>query len=197
MSTELYELTLEGVHNLQAVENVMHFEGDNLTANDTYTNGGDLLTSFIAAVLPSWLGCLPPSYQATRITARRAITKPSVVRHTQFGVGVQLGSLGTEATSYNLCPCVFLIPPLGTKSGGKIFMPCVPEGQIIGNTYQTSYTTAIGVLMSIMLTNFGTGSITWISAILSRKHNTFSQTSNWRLSPVIGFQGKRRKAVGG
>ncbi len=197
MATELYELTVQGVHAGQYVENVLHFQGDNLTANDTWTNGGDLVASFFANIMPKYLSALPPTYQCNRIAARRAVTKPSVVQHKQFGNGTQVGSLGTEASSLGLCPCVFLIPPIGIPSGGKVFMPCVPEGQIVGNSYQSGYVTILQDLFNTMQMNFGTGSITWQQAIFSRKHNTFSLAISYRFSPVIGYIGKRRKAVGG
>ncbi len=197
MATELYELTVQGIHAGQYVENVLHFEGDNLTANDTWTNAGDLVASFAANILGTWLSALPPTYQVTRLAARRAVGKPSVVRRIQYQAGSQVGTLGTEASTLGLCPCVFLIPPIGIKSGGKVFMPCVPESQIIGNAYQSGYVTILQNLFNLMQANFGTGSITWQQAILSRKNNTFSLAISYRFSPVIGFQGKRRKAVGG
>jgi len=196
VATELYELTVEGIHNGQFVENVLHFVGGNLTANDTWENGADLLQSFEDNILPLYLGCLPATYQLTRTTARRAITKPSVVRHRQYQMGSLPGTLGAEASSYQLCPSIFLVPPMGVTTGGKIFMPCVAEGQIIGNTYQASYIAAIVAFCNAMLTNFGSSAITWQLGIYSRKHGTYSLALQTELSPLIGFQGRRKRAVG-
>lgn len=197
MATELYELSVEGIHNGQFVENVMHFVGDNLTANDTWESGYDLLHSWETNIVSLWQACLPQSYQVTRTTARRILVKPSVVAHTQYQMGDLPGTGATDAASYQLCPSVFLVPPLGVKSGGRVFMPAISVVDINGNVYASGYVANINALFTAMTANFGTGSITWQMAILSRKLGTYALVKAWGLSPVIGFQSRRRKAVGG
>lgn len=196
MATELYELLVQGNHNGKPVENVIHYQGANLTANDTFRNGDDLVVGWDANILPLWLNCFPATYQVNRLAARRSLPKGSAVFHTQYQVGTQVGNFGSIAASYQLCPTVFLVPPMGTKSGGKIFMPCIDDTAINGNKYSVGYISAISSLMVAMMANFGTGSITWQLAIMSRKLQTFALVQAYTLSARIGFQRRRAHMYG-
>jgi hypothetical protein len=196
MASELYELSVQGDHNGQALENVMLYQGDNLTANETWPNGRDLVNSWIANIKAKWLATLPASYSLSRLAARRVTPKVSAVYHNQFQAFIEVGTFGSTAQSFQLCPTVFLVPPMGVKSGGKIFMPAIDTTAINGNVYTAPYITAINALMAAMTANFGTGAITWQQAIFSRKLSIHSLVQAWTLSTRVGFQSRRRKPVG-
>lgn len=196
MSQELYELAVQGSHNGEPMETVMHFQGDNLTANETLLNGEDLCNSFIGSAMASWLGTLPASYQVHRLQARRASPNGSATAHKQFPHTSNPGTLGSIGASYQLCPTCFLIPTLGTKTGGKIFMPTIATTMVSSNVYNATYLTAIDTLMAILTNNFGTGSITWQLAVLSRKLGTWDTVVSWQMSQRFGFQKRRRTPIG-
>jgi hypothetical protein len=196
MATELYELSVQGNHNGQFIENVLHFQGDNLTINETFPSGRDLVASWTTNIKALWLACLPATYTLDRLAARRVIAKPSAVYHTQNQRGTNPGTFGSVAASYQLCPTVFLVPPSGIKSGGKIFMPAIDITAINGNIYTAPYIAAINAMMSAATNNFGVTAITWQQAIFSRKLISYSLVSAWTLSTRIGFQSRRRKPVG-
>lgn len=195
MATETYQLSVQGVSAQERNEVVMHFQSDNVTANETYTNGKSLITSWMTNVAPNFLACLPSTYYIDRVAARRANPKPSAVPHEQFDQGSQSGGRGGSVVGNQTCPVIFLVPPMGTKSGGRIFMPCVDDASIISNAYQTAYIASIVSYMNLQIANFGVSGIHWQQVIYSRKHNTSVHVLAYNLSPRIGFQKRRRSPV--
>lgn len=196
MATETYELAIQMCHTGQPIETLLHFQGGNLTADATLVNGADLITGFITNVLPDFLPTIPASCQVNRLAARRVSSKPSAVAHTQFQRNSEVGSGGSAACSYQLCPTIFLVPPMGTISGGKIFWPAISDTAINGNQPQAGWLTNVATVMADMMSNFGTSAITWQLAIFSRKLKTTSLVLAYNVSPRLGFQRKRAHPVG-
>lgn len=195
MATETYELRVSGYNNLEWNECVLNFQSTDVVANDTLENAENLCTSWDTAIKGLWLGCLPNTYALNRLAARRVVPKVSAVGHRQYDLGTQTGTLGADASTEQLCPCIFTIPPMGTKSGGKIFMPCVGQGEIQNNQYTAGYVTAINALMAAQITLFGVSGVHWRLVIHSRKVGSVVNVLAWQLSPLIGFQGKRRLPI--
>lgn len=196
MATETYELAVQMDHAGQPIETLLHFKGDNLTADATMLNGEDLVTSFNTNVLPDFLPTLPATVAVNRLAARRVSSKPSNVAHTQFQRGTQIGSGGSVACALQLCPTIFLVPPMGTISGGKIFWPAISTTAINGNVPQSGWLTNVATVMADMMTNFGVTAITWQLAVFSRKLRTTSIVTAYNVSPRLGYQRKRSKPVG-
>jgi len=94
-----------------------------------------------------------------------------------------------------MCPSIFLVPPLGTKSGGRIFLPAVGGDQILNNAYAGGYVTAIGSFMTAQITNFGVSGVHWQQVVYSRKTHNSAHVLAYQLSPVIGFQRRRRSPI--
>lgn len=195
MATETYELIVQGVSVQERNECVLHFTSDNVTANDTLDNGESLIDSFHTNIMPLWLACMPVSYYVDRLAARRVITKPSAVAHRQYENNEQEGTLDSNAASDQLCPSVLLIPPTGTKSAGRCFMPSVGRNQIVDNLYIAGYQTVIDALFAAMTANFGVSGKHWQLAVYSRKFNSATLAQAWQLSSRLGFQKNRRAPV--
>jgi len=85
---------------------------------------------------------------------------------------------------------------MGTKSGGRIFWPTIPTADIVVNSYSAGWKAAVASLMTLMKAGFTNAGIAWTLAIFSRKHLTTSSVTNYSFSPLIGYQGKRRKPTG-
>ncbi len=196
MSQELYELALQGNHNGQFVETILHVQGDNLTANETLTNGEDLLDGFDGNITGLWCGCMPASYTLERLAARRINPVGSATAHLQYTRTAHPGTLGTVAAAYQLCPTLFLIPTIGTKTGGKIFIPAIASTMVGSNTYSSTFLTAIDTLMAALTANFGNNTPTWQLAVYSRKLTTWSAVVSWQMSTRFGFQKRRRYPIG-
>ncbi len=192
MATETYQMTISGVAANEYVENVMHFTTTTAVADDTMGNGTNLLASWETNIRTKWLAILPDQYSLQRITARRVITKPSVTTHRQYDLGAFFGTLGSDTGGDQVCPVIFLIPPMGVATGGKIFLPTVGNAQISNNAYVAGYKTAVNTLMAALTANFGTSGFIWKLAIFSRKLQQARDAMAWTLSPAIGFQGRRR-----
>lgn len=196
MATENYLLSIGGIAGASFNECVLCFQSAGLSSNDTLDAAGDLINAFNAHAATEWLACLPGTYFLQTLTARRAFPKPSataVAQNQPFTVG---GTVAGDMTSLSLCPSVFLVPPMTVKTGGKIFMPCVAQSQIVDNTYAAGYVTAIDALMTKLTTGLAGSGTSWKLAIYSRKNISASLVLSWVLSPRIGFQGRRRKPVG-
>lgn len=195
MATETYALEVQGVSLQERNSVVMHFESDNVTPNETMNSGLSLINSWITNVESFFLACLPGSYYIDRITARRAHPKPSAVAHQQFDAGGQAGTISGNVIANQVCPSVFLVPPLGVKSGGRIFMPCIDDGSLQSNQYIPAYVTAINAFLGAQTVNFGVSGFHWQQVIYSRKNLTSSHVISWTLSARIGFQKRRRSPV--
>lgn len=195
MATETYELRVSGTTGLEYNECVMHFQSDNVTANDTFNNGMSLIDSWETNIKAPWLDCLDEEYFLMRLAARRAFPKPSVVCHKQYDPLAETGTFSTGHQSDNLCPSVFLLPPMGVKSGGKVFMPTCPIDAVVDNAFQALYQTRINSLFNTMISNFGTSGVHWQMAIYSRKLAQAHLVQGFQLTPRLGFQGKRRKPL--
>ncbi len=194
MATELYELKVSGLSGAQPNMIVMHFVGGNLTADDTGNNGAFLIDAWQTNLQSFFLAALPDDYSLVLLQARRATPKPSIVTHHQYVRGDQPGTGGSGTCTSQLCPCIHVIPGMGFKSVGRIFLPAVYDGAIANNAYDSGYITAVGNWFTAMLSNFGTSGKTWQLAVYSRKLNIYSLATGGGLSSRFGFQRRRRVA---
>ncbi len=196
MATENYLLSIQGSVAGQYNECVLCFQSSGLSNVDTLGEGGDLCNAFIAHGQALWLAMMPSSYWLDALQARRAFPKPSAVAHVQnqpFTVG---GTRPNQATSWSCCPAIFLIPPMGVKSGGRVFLPAVSQGDLINNAYLAAYLTAINNFFGAAITGFAGSGTNWKIAIYSRKNAAANLVSSFAPSNRIGFQGRRRKPQG-
>lgn len=196
MATENYVLSIQGINSQSYNECQLCFQSAGLSSTDTLDAGGDLINAFAAHLSALWLACLPGSYFLSAVTARRAFPKPSAVAVAQQQAFALSGTRAGSSTAYNLCPSVFLVPPMGIKSGGRIFMPAVAQADVVDNGYLGSYVTAIDAMMTAATTGLAGSGTNWKLAIFSRKNVSASLVQSWVLSPRIGFQSRRRKPVG-
>ena len=195
MATELYQLRIQGLNQQEYNECVVYCRGDNLSAGDVIVNAKDLLASWEQNIKTAWLDLLPASYNLMRISAKRQATGSGGVEIvTQYQYGVELGGVSGVAQVQQLCPIVRLIPPMGVKSAGRFFLPCIAESDIASNTPSVGWVNNLSSLMLLwVLNNFGSGTIDWQLAIYSRKLDSFSLCMNFDTSPVIGWQRRRQR----
>lgn len=196
MATENYQLSIQGSVQGQYNECVLCFQSSGLTSNDTLDAGGNLINAFITHGQALWLAMLPTSYSLDVLAARRAFPHPSATAHVQnqaFAVG---GTRGSDTTAYNLCPSVFLVPPSGVKSGGRVFLPCVPQGDIVNNSYVTAYANAVTAYFAAAISGFAGSGTNWQLAIYSRKNVSAALVNSFGLSERLGYQSRRRRPSG-
>lgn len=193
MATELYQLALSGTHLGSYWQNIMHFEGGNLSAGDVIVNARDLLNSWATNIQAAYMAMLPASIYLNRLEARRVAAGGGITIVTQYDPFSEAGGVSGGAASQQLCPIVRLIPPMGVKTAGKFFLPAIAETDINANTPIAGWLTRLNTLMSAMLTDFGTGSITWQIAVLSRKLGTHSLALSYDTSAIVGWQRRRQR----
>lgn len=194
MASDFYQLRVQGLHQTEYNECVMYFRGDNLTAADYITNAGDLASSFETDVKSLWLACLPASYALGRLSAKKASAGGGGTVDRQQTLASSVGTVSGGAASQQLCPVVRLIPPMGVKTAGKIFMPCIAESMIGANVVTAGWLTAIANLMASLMGGFGPGSITWTQQVFSKKNGTFADVLAFDTSPIVGFQRRRQRS---
>lgn len=197
MATENYSLSIQGQVSNSYNECVLTFQSAGLSSTDTLDAGDDLIAAFRSHAEGEWLDCLPVSYQLGVYQARRLFPKPSAQAHHQYQPQTQMGTAGSTATAYNLCPSVFLVPPMGIPSGGRIFMPAVSQGDVVNNGYDAGYITRIDAFMTAVTNGMAGSGTNWKLGIYSRKNVSVALVQTWVLSPRLGFQGKRRQPSGG
>lgn len=196
MATEVYQLGVEGIVGTSYVECVLHFQGVGVSSGDTLAAGESLNLGFDASLRALWLATLPPNYLLTRLCSRRVSAVPSATAVESEVAGGYTGTRGTQSTGLQTCPSVFLVPTMGTKSGGKIFWPAIPQGDLNDSSYAAGWKTAVDAFIAAAVAGFTQAGITWTLCIWSRKHGSASTVAGHNFSPVIGFQGKRRKPAG-
>jgi len=196
MATEPYFLSIQGSVQGQYNECVQCFQSAGLVSNDTASAGENLIQAWNAHLKTAWLSMLPQSYFLDLVTARRAFPKPSVVSHVQFPAFTVPGMFGVNACAYNLCPCVFLVPVMGTKSGGRTFLPCAPAGQLVNNAYQAGYSAQVQAYFTTAISGAAGSGTNWQLSIYSRKLQVASYVAAVTQSTRLGFQGKRRTPMG-
>lgn len=196
MATEVYELRINGTLNASYRQTVLHFQGVGVSSGDTLAAAESLVTGWDANIKTSFLATLPGVYSLFDLQARRATPKPSAVGYKSYGPFATPGTGATNSTAQQTCPSIFLVPSMGTKSGGKIFWPAIPAGSLIDSAYQAAWMTAVNTCLAAMLAGFTTAGITWTHCIFSRKLQTAATITGHNFSPVIGFQGRRRKPAG-
>lgn len=196
MATESYFLTVHGTVQGQYNSCVLCFTSAGVNTNDTNATGQNLILAFQAHLETAWLGMLPTSYTLDMYSARRCTPKPSVVSKLQYQLGAKPGLFGTFTPAFNLCPTVFLVPPMGTKSGGRVFLPCAPAGQISNNLFQPGYIAQIDAFFGSAVSGAAGSGTNWQLSVFSRKLTVASLIQSWSISPGLGFQGRRREPVG-
>lgn len=196
MATQVYEIDINGTLEASYRQTTLHFQGVGVSEGDTLAAAESLVTGWDANIKTSFLATLPGAYFLFDIRARRAFPKPSAVGYKSYGQFAVTGTGATNATAQQTCPSIFLVPTMGTKSGGKIFWPAIPAGQLVDSAYQAAWKTAVDTCIAAMVTGFTTAGITWTLCIYSRKLQSASTVTGHNFSPVIGFQGKRRKPSG-
>jgi len=196
MANRAFAISIQGVLQASYRETVLHFQTTGSNDNDTLAATESLVNGWHTAVRALWLATLPPSYFLIRLEARRVGLKPSAEGRRYYGIGTQPGTRGLNGTGQQTCPSIFLVPTMGTKSGGRIYWPTIPQGDLIQSSYVAGWQTAVDAAIAAMVSGFTNAGITWTLCIYSRKLNSISNVASHQYSPVIGFQGKRRKPVG-
>jgi hypothetical protein len=148
MATENYILSINGMTGSSYNQVDLCFQSAGLSSTDTLDGAGDLVNAFIAHAQTLWLAMLPGSYNLNSLSARRAFPKPSASAVSQNQAFANGGALGASSTGLSLCPSIFLVPPMGIKSGGKIFLPAVGQSEIVDNTYSGAFVTAVDAFMT-------------------------------------------------
>lgn len=194
MATDYYQLRIQGLHQTEYNECVLHFRGVNLTAADYVANADDLVNSFVSECLDNWLDILPASYQVLRLTAKKASTGGGAERSDEFQFGDRPGTVAGGAAAQQLCPAILLVPTMGIKTAGKFFLPCINESMITSNAVSATWLTKLSTLMGPLLSGFTGSSITWDLVVFSRKNGTFSDVVDYSVSPIVGFQRRRQRA---
>lgn len=197
MANRCYALGIEGCLGSSYRECVLHMQSTGTADGDTFAAAMSLVTAFDTSAKAQWLATLPGSYFLTRTWARRVDLKPSATGCHQYNAFTTPGTRGSSATANQTCPSIFLVPSMGTKSGGKIFWPCIPQGDIVSNALTTAWQTVVDTFIAALVSGITASSITWTLAVYSRKLNSIANVASHSFSPVIGFQGRRRKPVGG
>lgn len=197
MATENYLLSIYGTSFLSYQENVLCFQSAGLSSTDTIDSANDLINAFRTHLESLWLDCIPGSSYVTGYSAMRAFPKPSATAWQMLAPGSVGGNQAGSAGAVNVCPAVHLIPPMGTKTGGRVFMPAPATDQVVNNAYDAAYVAAIDALFANALSGAAGSGTNWKLAIYSRVNQSASLALAYNLSNRIGFQGRRRKPVGG
>lgn len=196
MSDELHRVEWRGALAGQYRCNVMHFHLLNPTADLPFGNANSLANWLHTNIKPKFLLCLPDDYILESLSVRRLGPTAGQYAQIDYAPQSQPGTRTGPAVSEQLCPCVTLIPPMGVKSAGRIFLPAVAKPDVNMNTYLAGYVTVVNNLMAAMVAGGTVAGGTTNIVIYSRKLNAASIVASYHLSTVIGYQRRRAHPVG-
>jgi len=196
MPDELHRVEWRGNLSGQFRENVMHFKITAPAADLAFDNANALAAFMQTNIKPLFLACLPPDYWLDAIFVRRIGPTGGAYANIDYAAFSQPGTRGVEAVSEQLCPCVTLIPPMGVKSAGRIFLPAVDKGDINLNVYLAGYVSVVATLLNACIAGGSVAGGLATLVIYSRKLNTNNVVADYHLSPVLGYQRKRARPVG-
>ena len=196
MATGLYRLDIRGNLAGQYRENVIHMQGVGITAVSPWNDAKEVLVAWNATFKSLWLDMLPPDYQLDAVVARQLGPVTGPYHIFDYQDGAEVGQAGTEAVSEQLCPCITLIPTLGVKSAGRIFLPAVDKADYQLNVPTSGFKTRVTAFVNAMIAGVTFLSGTVSIGIYSRKLNTMNNDSTYSLSPLVGYQRRRARPVG-
>jgi hypothetical protein len=196
LANRCYQLSLEGCLSASYRQTILHFQSGGTNDNDTVAAGESLLAAFDASAKAQFLGTLPTSYSLVRMTARRVALLPSAGTCKYYGFAAQTGTRSGTAAGQQTSPSLFLVPTMGTKSGGRIFWPGILQSDLSQSDPGSSFMSAVNTFIGTLMTGITNAGMTWTLCVYSRKLQTFSNIASHSMSPVVGFIGRRRKPVG-
>lgn len=196
MPDELHRVEFRGELQGQYRENVMYWRITGATDDTPFGNSNALVAFLDTNIKPLYLAAAPVDYYLEAITARRVGPTSGQYATIDYAPFTATGLRGPGSASEQLCPCVTLIPPMGVKSAGRIFLPAVSKIDINLNVPIAGYITAVNNLINAMVVGGSVAGGLATLAIYSRKHNTSSAVAAFHLSPVIGYQRRRSHPVG-
>lgn len=196
MATGLYRTEWKGDLAGQFRENVIHWRLNPDPGGNGYDTSESIIVALNSTFKSLWLAMLPPDYNLAAIFARQLGPLTSTYASVDYQEGLAVGTRGSGAVSQQLCPCVTLIPPMGTKSAGRCFLPAVDQGDINLNVATAGYLTAVGNFFNPAIAGISVSGGTLSLAIFSRKLNTSSEVSTFNVSPAIGYQRRRARPIG-
>jgi len=196
MATALYRTEWRGQNMGQFNECVMHWLATGITVGSAYDEANELVQLMDSTFRSLWLAMLPDNYTLESILARRIGPTPGEYAIVDYEAGSQPGTNGSGCVGAQLCPCVTLIPPMGVKSAGRVFLPSIGLTKLNLNVFLASYVTAVNNFFNpaIVFSSFAGGNVQL--CIFSRKLNSSSEVSSFHLSPLIGYQRKRARPIG-
>jgi hypothetical protein len=196
MAIGLYRTEWRGSLTGQFRENVMHWRLDPDPAANPFDTANDLALALNTTFKPLWLAMMPPDYALDALMVRRIQPTGGCYATIDYVSLTEIGTRGAEALSQQLCPCVSLIPPMGIKSAGRVFLPAVAKTDIQLNVYLNTYRTAVSNFFTPAIAGFSVSGGTAKLGIYSRKTNTSSDAITFNLSPALGYQRKRARPSG-
>lgn len=180
----------------QQNEVVMHWLATGISLGSAFDEANSLVQLLDSTFKPLWLAMMPDTYSLEAILARRIGPTPGEYAIVDYAPNTEVGTRGSGCVANQLCPCVTLIPVMGHKSAGRVFLPSVSAAQIVLNIFQAGYKTAVSNFFTpaIAFTSFLGGNVQL--CIFSRKLNISYEISSFQLSPVLGYQRKRGRPIG-
>lgn len=196
MATATYRLAIRGNNQSQPNEVVTHWQAIGITLGSAYDEALALVGLWDSTFRAKWLDMLPDNYSLESVIARRIAPTPGEYAIEDYESAMFPGTKGSTSVGAQLCPCVTLIPVMGVKSAGRVFLPCVGQTMINLNAPTAPYKTAVSAYFTpaIAFTSFLGGTVQQV--IYSRKLNIVSEISAFQLSPVLGYQRKRARPIG-
>lgn len=196
MANRCFQLTLTGVALASYNQTALHFQSGGTSDNDTLAAGESLNAAFETSLRTLWLNTLPGDYNLMSLRTRRVDLKPSATAISDYQYGTQYGNRTGAVAGLQTCPSVFLIPTMGTKSGNRIFWPCIAGPDIVLSIPTSAWQTTVNTFLAAAIAGVTSGGMTWTLCTYSRKLNSFGTVAGHNFSPVVGFQGRRRTPVG-
>jgi hypothetical protein len=201
MAADVFALTIVASVANQFVENVLHFQSNMSSSSTPGPDAQVLVAGFQADTEPQWLATLSDDYLLQGYRCKRVNNGggPTVILP-RTGVPGTIGddSVTSGQGAVLISPYEF-IPTFGSNKWrvGRIFLPAIPQTQIIENELQPAYLTQLNLLCGGLGDSIGTGP-NFIYGVYTRLGTStvpFYEPATIYPSSHIGTQRRRLRPV--
>jgi hypothetical protein len=193
MANDVYEFIAQGTCAGQFWETVQHYQSNVDSSPDPVSQADNLITGFRTNVEAAMLDCLAGDVFITGYKSRRVNNggSPTVMRPITPATGTVSGTSATSATS----ACIVSAFSHASKfHTGRWFLPGIPESELTGNSYSSTFIASAGTLVGANA-SFSGGVNSYTFGVWSPKFSLFFVPAYVSLSPKPGIQRRRLRPV--
>lgn len=200
MPIEFYQSVHSYICAGQYAANVLHWQLDNTGSTDDWEAARQIaldMVTPITGLVQKFVDCMPANCFASSLRVRRVAPTGGNTAPILFAALDFPGAFPAEVeiSSFQESGCLILLPDSAAGLFGRVFVPGVPEGQVINGRFSNAYETAINDLKDKIVVGGTVAAGIYLPVVFNRTTLTGPVVQNGYLSIKVGTQDRRRVPV--